>query len=423
MHDRSFGFCLIFGLLLVSSARLLCTPNASAEDDPHALPHGDIHVWGPGMRPQLFFACELDTDSLESFFSDPTVTENLKELSAGVALAISDLSPGRAQVVHRLSQAGIPMIAWIVLPKDQGYYLNAGNAAEAGARFTDFEKWTADYGLRWDAVGLDIEPNFSDFAEMREHKLRFAATLLRRSFDTRRVASAREAYSALIRRIQSDGYAVETYQFVFIADERRVHSTLLERLFGIVDVRPVSGASETPPKAATASHGELANSSRELSGEVLMIYTSFNHKAGAALIWKYGPEAQAIAVGSTAPSGDPSVDAKFPPLSWDEFSHNLIVASHFSRIVGVYNLEGCVRQGFLPRLSTLDWSQFVTISASSLRRAQHVRHVVETVIWTASHLPYLTLLAILAILAIGALIWHRRSRKKVAQRLAGGFGT
>jgi hypothetical protein len=32
---------------------------------------------------------------------------------------------------------------------------------------------------------------------------------------------------------------VETHQFPFIADERRVHSTLLERLAGIVDVRVI----------------------------------------------------------------------------------------------------------------------------------------------------------------------------------------
>lgn len=123
---------------------------------------------------------------------------------------------------------------------DQGYYLNAGNASEAGARFIAFEKWTADNRLRWAAVGLDIEPNFSfsGFAEMRAHKLCFAATLLRRSFDMRPVLRATEAYSSLIRRIHSEGYAVQTYQFVFLADERKVHSTLLERLFGIVDVNP-----------------------------------------------------------------------------------------------------------------------------------------------------------------------------------------
>jgi hypothetical protein len=43
-----------------------------------------------------------------------------------------------------------------------------------------------------------------------------------------------ENHEVLIREIQAHGHLVETHQFPFIADERRVHSTLLERLAGIV---------------------------------------------------------------------------------------------------------------------------------------------------------------------------------------------
>jgi hypothetical protein len=77
------------------------------------------------------------------------------------------------------------------------------------------------------------------------------------------------------------------YQFPFIADEREVRSTLLERLFGIVDVR-----------------GDR---------EVLMLYSSLNRAADSALIWQYGPSAQFIVVGITA--GDPQPDARMGPLS------------------------------------------------------------------------------------------------------------
>ena len=59
--------------------------------------------------------------------------------------------------------------------------------------------------------------------------------------------------------------------------ERNARTTLLERIFGIVDVR-----------------GDQ---------EVFMLYTSFDHKGGAAQIWRYGPQSQVIAVGSTARAG------------------------------------------------------------------------------------------------------------------------
>ena len=331
-----------------------------------------------GARPRLVFACELAAPPLESLFADPAVISDLRELRAGVSLALIDLSPERAEVVRRLNRAGVPAIAWMALPREQGYYLNAGNAAQAAARFDAFQQWTAQYGLRWSAVGLDIEPNIQDFAALGGgSRWRLFPTLAARYFDSARVARARLSYSELIRRMQGEGYAVQTYQFPFMADERRVHSTLLERLFGLVDVRG--------------------------NDEVLMIYTSFNHAAGSAVVWKYGPDAQTIVVGVT--SGDPAGNPKFAPLNWSELSDDLIVASHFTPVVGVYSLEGCVQKGFLVRLKTMDWNRQVSISAASLARAARFRFLVQAALWTGSRLPWL-----LALLPAAA-IWFVRARR------------
>jgi hypothetical protein len=46
----------------------------------------------------------------------------------------------------------------MMLPKEQGYYLNADNSPAAMVRLLAFEKWTAENGLKWAAVGLDMEP-------------------------------------------------------------------------------------------------------------------------------------------------------------------------------------------------------------------------------------------------------------------------
>ena len=183
--------------------------------------------------------------------------------------------------------------------------------------------------------------------------------------------------------MQADGYRVDTYQFPFLADERKVHSRLLERLFGIVDVR-----------------GDR---------EVFMTYTSFNHAIDSALIWQYGGETQVLAVGSTA--GDPQADGRFRPLNWDEFSRDVMVASHFSPVVGVYSLEGCVRQGFLPRLRAMNWRQSVTVPAEANRKVILLRARIQAALWTGSHLPYF----VAAILLVnGWLIWRRRTRERAA---------
>ena len=75
-------------------------------------------------------------------------------------------------------------------------------------------------------------------------------------------------------QMQTHGYRVQTYQFPFIADERAAHTTVMERLTGILDLRS--------------------------DQEVLMTYTSFNQSLDSALISAYGPDAQALAIGITA---------------------------------------------------------------------------------------------------------------------------
>ena len=165
----------------------------------------------------------------------------------------------------------------------------------------------------------------------------------------------------------------------YIVDERKARSTLIDRLLGTVDVR-----------------GNL---------DVLMLYTSSFPATDSAIIWKLGPGAQAIAVGSTEGSGGGNVDA----LNWEEFSHDLVVASHFTRVVGVYNLEGCVSRGFLPRLKEFNWRQSVTIPAKAVRSVTLLGTAVETSLWTISHWAYFAAAVLLADILI---MLRRRGRRR-----------
>lgn len=372
------NFLVVFAVALASAAIFLFPAGAY---DPTAASSGDVRVSPGATPPYLVFACDGSTSDLESTFAQPGVIDDLKSLHAGVALDVSDMSADRARLVHRLNLAGIPVSAWLTLPNAQGHYLNSSNAPEAAAQFAEFEKWTAAYSLRWTDVGLDIEPSIQDFGAVKQgSKWKLISTLAARYFDAARVRRATIAYSALIREIQSHGYRVLTYQFPFIADARAVHSTLLERLAGILDLKS--------------------------DQEVLMTYSSFNHKLDSSVIWVYGPSAQAIAVGSTMGSDS---DPHFVPLNWDEFSRDVKVANHFSHTVGVYNLAGCIRQGFLSRLKTVNWSEPVTIPAESVRKAMQFRSRVQRVLWIASHLLYFIAAILIAVAWIFA-AWLRRRR-------------
>lgn len=272
--SSALGIVGRYGLLHVALAVLATSaPLAAASQK-------EVRVPGPGEPPQLFFACcNGRLDAMNTLFADPDVISRLQNLHAGVGVAIDDLSPRRAETVRRLNAAGIPVIAGLVLPGDQGYYMNAGNAPQAEARFTAFQQWTAQYGLRWSAIGLDIEPDIRDFEELRDHWLRLATQFMVRYFEFGRVRRAKQAYNALIRRIQAQGYKVYTFQLPLIVAERKAHSTLFERLLGIVDVRG--------------------------DNEVVMIFSGFNRSIGAAMIWALGPDAQSIAVGCGTLNGNP----------------------------------------------------------------------------------------------------------------------
>lgn len=271
---KSLAWCLIFLAEVIGSAIIVIAAKVLLAVL-LLLPTKNVVIQGPpGPLPLTFACCEQPTPAVEAFFSNPAVIPAVKDIHANVAVAIVDLSPGRAEVVHRLNQAGIPLTAWIVLPKEQGYYINADNAPAAFARIEKFENWTARYALHWTSVGLDIEPNFQELASLKGHPWRLAGYLLDRSLDGARLRHARSAYSSLIQRIQSAGFPVQTYQMPYRADEREAGSTLLDRLLGTVDVR-----------------GNL---------EVLMLYTSYSPSTDSAMIWKLGSDAQAIVVGIIA---------------------------------------------------------------------------------------------------------------------------
>jgi hypothetical protein len=324
---------------------------------------------------------------MQGILNKPGQLGMLKSLHATVAIPIQDFTPQRATIVQLLNQQGIPAVAWIVLPKEQGYYLTADNAPQAAARLADFEVWTRTYGLRWAAVGLDIEPSFTELAQLRSHRWELIKTLLARSVNLRRIGRARKAYYLLIDQIRSLGYPVQVYQMPYIPMERDVHSTLPDRLLGSVDVR-----------------GDQ---------NYLMLYTSFARPIGAGMIWSLGPHAGGIGVGST--DGDTAPGTGSGPLDWSEFSRDLIVASHFTRQIGVYDLEGCIRQGFLPRLVTMDWSQSVVLPRESTQRAARFGLIARLILWIVSNLLYLVLAAIVL---IGWLIRRRRSRRKAAMNSA-----
>jgi hypothetical protein len=323
--------------------------------------------------PRLSFACELEPEPLQALLSQ-SVIDSLVALKASLCLGILDLSAERAAAVRLLNEAGIPVVAWLLLPKDQGYWFNAANYGQALDRYEAFRLWTADQGLRWAGVGLDIEPDIRDLTALSSARGRMIPRLLPRLFQVGQLRRARTAYRALVALIHADGYPVESYQFPLIADERRAGSTVLQRLAGVVDV-PVDR-------------------------EIWMLYTSLLRPHGAGLLASYAPEAQAIGLGVTG--GGVTEPGLTPPapLTWDEFARDLRLAWLWCNDLFIFSLEGCVQQGYLERLHSFTWDLAMVIPESSKNRADAWRGTLQSGLWLAQRLP-----VILAGLAAGLLTW------------------
>lgn len=342
--------------------------------------HGDAErgeLRFPGL--QLTFACELDPARLEGLFADPSVARDLLALGARVALMCSDFSDERAGVVRRLNAAGVPVVGIPLLPLDRGYYFTADNAGLAAACYREWMTWTRRHQLAWDGDGLDIVPDARFYLQIMNGPWGLVPMLARRLASRGRPARSRAAYRALVDQIRADGWRVENYQFPLIADERRAGSEVLQRL-ALVDV--------------------------ETDREVWMLYSSFMRALGPGLIWAYGPEAAAIGVGTTGGGPDIPGSPQMPSLSWEELARDLRLARHFCDQILIHSLEGCVWQGFLPRLRSFDWAD-VTHQPTGARAAAALRRGLRAALWACAH-PW-PLLGVAS--AAAGLAWYLREQR------------
>jgi len=274
-------------------------------------------------RPALFFFNEQDSESLGATFS-PVVVNQLSLLNAGVAMGLRDLGDARAAVVRQLNEARVPVTAWLLLSRDEGYFATHTNVDAIELAYARLLEWARDQRLHITGLGLDFEP---DIRELDQLMARPATTLARWLVRRGRgplVEQARSRYQRLVERARGEGFTVETYQFPVIVDDRRAASQFWQRTMGALAL--------------------------DADREVAMVYTSLLGVAGRGLLEHWAPQCRAIAVGSTGGGVDP-----FPKLTWPELERDLVVASRHASEVFIFSLEGCVEQGFLDRLHSVEW--------------------------------------------------------------------
>lgn len=335
------------------------------------------------MHSQLTFFCELDGPALKKLFESRFVYDDLKTLGAGISLGILDFSKERIEIVRKFNRLGIPVKAWLLLPKEDGYWFNMENYAQALQRYADFKSWTEQNNLIWSGVGLDIEPDINQMTEAFSKRTNAVKKALKRFLSKDALERANLAYRQLVVSIKDDGYFLEAYHFPLILDDRKAHSSVIQRLGGLVDV-PV----------------DL---------EVLMLYSSLFQPLGNRVLWSYADEAQAIGIGSTG--GGVVMDGLKVPsaLNWEEFGADLRLAWQTGKPVYVFSLEGCVQQGFLPHLITFDLSGEVSIPKTA--PVKIARKGLDSLLWLLER-PLVIFAGIAGVIGAIAAIRSGKKREK-----------
>jgi hypothetical protein len=279
-------------------------------------------------KPAISFFCELQGPEFNNFFSDTSLIRKLADMHAALRIGLHDFSPERAMTIQKLNEAGIPLVAWLLLPEEDGYWFNMYNGKKALARYDEFISWTKENNLKWDGIGIDIEPDMNDGKLFFSHPWKLAWKVYKRLYDNKSLKEAVVLYQGLIERMKNDGYSVESYIIPFIYDERELKTTSLQKLMGIVDIKT--------------------------DVEIPMLYTSA--MGNSAIIPLYHRDHMPVALGSTG-GGVLINGAELASLSWDNLKKDMLVAAGLTDEIHIFSLEGTVDKGYLSNIRKLDYSE------------------------------------------------------------------
>jgi len=283
---------------------------------------------GNSGKPDISFACELNSRDFAELFSDSSLVRELAEMKVSVVVGLMDFSPERTAVIQRLNTAGIPLVAWLLLPQEEGYWFNMYNGDKALRRYSDFKEWTTGNGLIWKGIGIDLEPDINDATLALSHPFRMAWKAYLRLFDHKSFENGQKYYDELLSMMEADGFRVESYIIPIIFKEREKKTTSFQKLLGILDV--------------------------QTEKEIPMLYTSVINNPG--IIPFYHRPDMPIGLGSTG-GGVIIEGIEAPAISWDNLERDLLIASELTGEIFIFCLESSVERGFLPKIKNFDFTR------------------------------------------------------------------
>lgn len=328
-------------------------------------------------KPDLSFFVELKGADFNALFSDTTLVVKLVEMKASLRVGLPDFSPERTEAIHRLNQAGIPLIAWLLLSEEEGYWFHMNNGDKAIRRYLDFKNWTIENNLKWEGIGIDLELDFNDARMGVKHPLKLAWKAYKRLYDNRSLENGKVVYNKLISQILDDGYNLESYVIPFIYDERISKTASFQKLLGLIDI-------QTPH-------------------EIPMVYTSV--LGNPSMIASYCIEGEPIALGITG--GGVVIEGIQPKfLTKDELIRDMLISNQYSSGVIIFCLEAAWKNGWLSAIESLDYTRSLPDLKIDSEKQENMRKTIQRLLIVLDH-PLLMTIAVLLFITATAILLVR----------------
>jgi hypothetical protein len=328
-----------------------------------------LSISGYTVSPQLSFFCELDGKRFSELFSDSALIMELVEMKVSLRIGLHDFSAERTVTMQKLNRAGIPLIAWLLLPEEEGYWFNTYNGEKASERYKEFKKWTADNQLKWEGIGIDLEPDMNNIKLAIQHPWEMVWKVYKRLYDDKSLESGKKLYQDLIAQMKSDGYQVESYIIPIIYEERAKKTRSLQKLAGIADI--------------------------ETDKEIPMSYTSVMNNPGIIPI--YHRDNMPIALGSTG-GGVVIEGIEAPAISRENLERDLLIASGLTDEIIIFCLETSVQREFLTKIKNLDYNRIPPDISSEIQKQNRMNGWIRFFLVILDH-PFWLTLALLVIIS------------------------
>ena len=326
-----------------------------------------------GQKPQLSFFNEMESKPLGELFKDTTIIPQLQKLHAEIRMGILDTGVERVAVIKQLNQANIPVVSWLLLPKEKGYWFHSKNGPAAIERYHQIRDWAKRNDLKFSGMGLDLELDINDITLAKEHKFKLLIDIIKRLYDKDRVIAGRKIYQGLIDEIRQDGFKVESYFVPFIRYENEKGNTALQQVSGFLDI--------TTDK------------------DIPMLYSSFmGNSFGLFTVLAKEQGLKAVALGSTGGG----FDTTLPTMQWKHLEYDMKFASSFANEIHIFSLEGAVQKRFLSKINEINFKEPFENRNEEIKKVNDLKSTVLTVSSILSH-PTILLVSLLIILTL--IIW------------------